>query len=318
MNGIIYILSHESMPNLLKIGYTTRSIKERVKELESTGVPGKFTIEIYFEIENASAFEMLLHKALHEYRFEKEFFKTDMKTAIYAINNLLDKNKKHTYIFKGKSSSNAMTKEQLDHQRILGQEKSERLAKKANELRDKYINKSHEELRVIAINLLDQCTVATLAEAKYVLRMRSKMLTEFSESAQKYYEASEEYKAAQKNKSIFDTEISEKLRNLGIEVNKILISTSQLKSNISGKIIYDLLGRGFEAGKKKSKELSNSQKKIILDFQLLLDKAENLIGKECLDYLSWNYSNKKYNFLLTNDARDVTDYFKGIVSGCKP
>jgi hypothetical protein len=186
MNQIVYILSHEAMPNLLKIGYTNRSLKERLKELESTGVPGKFTVELHFEIENAVLFESLLHKTLHEYRFEKEFFRTDIDTVIHAINNLLDIGKKHTYIFKGKSSSKFITVEQLAYQKILGQEKSERLAKKANELRDKYINKSAEELRLIAMELLGkETTMSSLAEAKYVLRMRDKILIELYESSVK-------------------------------------------------------------------------------------------------------------------------------------
>lgn len=183
MNQIVYILSHEAMPNLLKIGYTNRTLKERLRELESTGVPGKFTIELNFEVENAVVFESLLHKSLHEYHFEKEFFKTNIDVVIFAINNLLDVNKKHTYIFEGKSSSKIVTAEQLQYQKILGQEKTERLAKKANELRDKYINKSAEELRLIAIGLLDKnLTMSSLAEAKYALRMRDKILQEIYES----------------------------------------------------------------------------------------------------------------------------------------
>ena len=150
-------------------------------------MPGKFTIELYFEVENAVFFESLLHKTLHEYHFQKEFFKVCIEIVIYAINELLGINKKHTYIFKGKSSSKIITAEQLAYQKILGQEKSERLSKKANELRDKYINKSAEELRLIAMDLLGKnLTTSSLAEAKYVLRMRDKILQEFYESAIEY------------------------------------------------------------------------------------------------------------------------------------
>jgi hypothetical protein len=74
----------------------------------------------------------------------------------------------------------------LQYQKILGQEKTERLAKKANELRDKYINKSAEELRLIAMELLGkEITKSSLAEAKYVLRMRDKILIELYESSVK-------------------------------------------------------------------------------------------------------------------------------------
>ena len=101
------------MPNLLKIGYTTRKIEERVQELSATGVPGKFTVELYFETDNAQIFEMLLHKSLQEFRFKKEFFKTDIKTAIQVIHRLIGKNEIHLFQFYGKSSLLATTKEQV-------------------------------------------------------------------------------------------------------------------------------------------------------------------------------------------------------------
>jgi hypothetical protein len=39
MRGYLYILSNNAMPNLFKIGFTTRTITERIRELSSTGVP---------------------------------------------------------------------------------------------------------------------------------------------------------------------------------------------------------------------------------------------------------------------------------------
>jgi len=38
MNNIIYILVNESMPDLVKIGRTNRSIEQRIKELDNTSV----------------------------------------------------------------------------------------------------------------------------------------------------------------------------------------------------------------------------------------------------------------------------------------
>jgi T5orf172 domain len=45
MRGYLYILSNSAMPNLFKIGFTTRTIKERIQELPSTGVPGVFEVD---------------------------------------------------------------------------------------------------------------------------------------------------------------------------------------------------------------------------------------------------------------------------------
>ena len=41
---IVYILTNEAMPGLIKIGYTDKSIEERMKELSRhTGVPLPFS-----------------------------------------------------------------------------------------------------------------------------------------------------------------------------------------------------------------------------------------------------------------------------------
>ena len=44
--GIVYVLSNEAMPGLVKIGLTQRSeLEVRLNELYSTGVPLPFTCE---------------------------------------------------------------------------------------------------------------------------------------------------------------------------------------------------------------------------------------------------------------------------------
>ena len=45
------------MPNLLKIGFTTRTLDERVGELSSTGVPTPFEVEFFVEVDYASNLE---------------------------------------------------------------------------------------------------------------------------------------------------------------------------------------------------------------------------------------------------------------------
>lgn len=70
------------MPNLLKIGYTTRTLRERVQELSTTGVPGKFEIEFFCEIDDAARVEGIVHSRLKKHRYEKEFFSCDVETAV--------------------------------------------------------------------------------------------------------------------------------------------------------------------------------------------------------------------------------------------
>jgi hypothetical protein len=63
MTGYIYILSNVSMPNLIKIGCTTRSPEERKRELsKSTGIPVDFEIEYEIYSTNIKAIEEETHK----------------------------------------------------------------------------------------------------------------------------------------------------------------------------------------------------------------------------------------------------------------
>ena len=89
MRGYVYILSNRAMPGLLKVGYTTRSMPERLSELNSTGVPTSFVIEIYIEVDNAPKCESLLHRALGSHHYEKEFFKIPVYKAVEEAKKLL-------------------------------------------------------------------------------------------------------------------------------------------------------------------------------------------------------------------------------------
>lgn len=41
-DGIVYCLVHPTWPHLVKIGYTQRSVRERLRELNTEAVPGAF------------------------------------------------------------------------------------------------------------------------------------------------------------------------------------------------------------------------------------------------------------------------------------
>ena len=83
MTGYIYILSNTSMPGLIKIGCTSRSPEERRRELSRpTGIPVDFEVEYEIYSPNIKGVEKAIHKALAKYKFGKEFFKIDVKTAI--------------------------------------------------------------------------------------------------------------------------------------------------------------------------------------------------------------------------------------------
>jgi hypothetical protein len=84
----IYVLSNETMPNLIKIGFTDKTPDKRAKQVSrSTGVPLSFKVEYAFKCFNAHALEIELHKYLKDYRInnDREFFQLSIEEAKNAI-----------------------------------------------------------------------------------------------------------------------------------------------------------------------------------------------------------------------------------------
>lgn len=85
---IVYIFTNEGMPGLCKIGYTTRNdVKERAKELYTTGVPYPFQIHYACQVSNGKNIETILHKLFSEYRVNnnREFFEADPERVKLAL-----------------------------------------------------------------------------------------------------------------------------------------------------------------------------------------------------------------------------------------
>jgi len=91
--GIVYVLTNPAMPDIVKIGMTSRDTVEiRMKELFSTSIPLPFECEYACKVEDCNKVEKALHMAFHPYRIhpQREFFKINPEQAI-AILKLLDK-----------------------------------------------------------------------------------------------------------------------------------------------------------------------------------------------------------------------------------
>lgn len=85
MQGFVYIISNRSMPGLLKVGRTTRTLSERLEELSSTGVPKGFQVEFFCEVDSADRLESRTHLALQPFHYGKEFFKCSIHEAVKAV-----------------------------------------------------------------------------------------------------------------------------------------------------------------------------------------------------------------------------------------
>jgi hypothetical protein len=76
--GIVYLLSNPAIPNMVKIGITTRTIEKRMAELYSTGVPLPFTCEYAINVEDVDMIESKIEQI-----FAKQ--KVNPKREFYSI-----------------------------------------------------------------------------------------------------------------------------------------------------------------------------------------------------------------------------------------
>lgn len=75
--GAIYILMNEAMPGYTKIGKTTSPVEQRMKELDSSGVPLPFECFYAAKVADIDHVEKSLHDAFadHRVRSRREFFR---------------------------------------------------------------------------------------------------------------------------------------------------------------------------------------------------------------------------------------------------
>lgn len=88
-NGCVYILKNKYMPEIVKIGYTDRSLVDRCNELYTTGVPVVFEIFAYAITPNYKEFEQAIHQALASNRVnpQREFFLISPQNAFNTFLN---------------------------------------------------------------------------------------------------------------------------------------------------------------------------------------------------------------------------------------
>src|SRR3989338_5765881 len=88
MNEIIYILINEAMPGYVKIGKTSTSLEQRIRELSaSTSIPLPFTCFYACTVKDSAFVEHQLHDAFDNNRINprREFFKIDPERVVSAL-----------------------------------------------------------------------------------------------------------------------------------------------------------------------------------------------------------------------------------------
>lgn len=87
MSEIVYVLTNEAMPGLVKIGRTTSDLATRIRDLYQTGVPLPFELFFACEVQDSKFVESQLHEAFGDHRVSKnrEFFKLAPERARAAL-----------------------------------------------------------------------------------------------------------------------------------------------------------------------------------------------------------------------------------------
>ena len=88
-HGIIYVIQNDIHPaNLYKIGYTTKSLDDRLRELNrETSNPGKFRAYGCYPVSDVKKAEKLCHQTLEQlgYRRRKEFFRGSLDRILAEV-----------------------------------------------------------------------------------------------------------------------------------------------------------------------------------------------------------------------------------------
>ena len=79
------------MPRLVKIGYTSRSIAERLQELSTTGVPLPFDVDAVYSSSQPLKDENRIHESLEEFRLSgnREFYQLTSARAVELVSRVL-------------------------------------------------------------------------------------------------------------------------------------------------------------------------------------------------------------------------------------
>lgn len=87
MSEIVYVLINEAMEGLVKIGRTTTSVEQRIRELDNTSTPLPFQCFYAAEVANSAIVEGKLHRIFADKRIRnnREFFRVDANQVREAV-----------------------------------------------------------------------------------------------------------------------------------------------------------------------------------------------------------------------------------------
>ncbi|TAG00731.1 MAG: GIY-YIG nuclease family protein [Burkholderiales bacterium] len=87
MPEIVYVLTNEAMPGIVKIGRTLGNVQERMRSLFSTSLPLPFECAYAAEVDDSAFVERTLHALFSDHRISpnREFFRLTSEKVIIAL-----------------------------------------------------------------------------------------------------------------------------------------------------------------------------------------------------------------------------------------
>jgi hypothetical protein len=90
IKGVVYVVKNPNQRGV-KIGITSKTVEDRIKTLNSTGVPGRFEPVAIFPSPSPHKHERKVHEKLAKNRIEKEHFDLDPVDAVLKVFRTLNK-----------------------------------------------------------------------------------------------------------------------------------------------------------------------------------------------------------------------------------
>ncbi|MFF0870156.1 GIY-YIG nuclease family protein [Nonomuraea sp. NPDC003560] len=89
--GFVYAVSNRAIPEMVKVGFTTKPAEERARQLYSTSVPYPFDVEFRAATSHWRAVEAFAHQLLDTWRVNprREFFAVTARDAIENVRDAL-------------------------------------------------------------------------------------------------------------------------------------------------------------------------------------------------------------------------------------
>jgi hypothetical protein len=89
VRGWVYVLTNKAMPDIVKIGYSTKDPILRAEELEGTGLPHPYVVVYDVLVLEPRDVEQSVHTRLRTLNERKEFFRITAQVAVQSIRDVI-------------------------------------------------------------------------------------------------------------------------------------------------------------------------------------------------------------------------------------